>query len=111
MLMAGGVTVIDVFSNAPAGSVLCVERLADNTTGGPSAIAGPIGPPTTPAGTVCGFADATGDLTGVITLTIPGTALPGELVSLDGCIDALPNDFMCGGGDVFSPTIFVTVVP
>jgi hypothetical protein len=109
--IAGESTVINVFSMAPQNSVLCVERLADNTTGGPSAIAGPIVPPITPAGTVCGFANAAGDLTGVITLTIPGTALPGEQVSLNGCIDALPNNFMCDVGDVFSPTIFVIVPP
>jgi len=107
---AAGSTFIDVFANVPQGSVLCVEILAESIVVGMPIITGPIVPPLTPVGTACALADAAGDAIGLINLLIPVTAMAGEQVSLDGCIDAVPNDFMCvGGTDIFSPAIVVTV--
>jgi hypothetical protein len=99
-----GNTFINVISNQAADTELCVQILVDGTTGG-STISGPFGTP--PPGTACAQADAGGDAIGVINLTIPGTALSGQQVSLQGCISG--GDSTCDGGDQSSSVIFVTV--
>jgi hypothetical protein len=104
-VLPNGNTFINVITNQAAGTELCVQFLIDGTTGG-STISGPFGAP--PAGTACALADAGGDANGVINLTIPGTALNGQQISLQGCIDSGMTD-SCDGADPLSSVIFVTV--
>jgi hypothetical protein len=101
-----GNTFINVVTGEAAGTELCVKILVDGTTGG-STIDGPFGAP--PAGTACAQADAGGDAIGVINLTISATALSGQQVSLQGCIDNSGTMDQCDGTDPLSSVIFVTV--
>jgi len=106
LVPANGNTFINVMTNQAAGSELCVQILVDGTTGG-ATISGPFGAP--PAGTACAQADAGGDAVGVINLTIPATALSGQQVSLQGCIDNSGTMDQCDMTDPLSSVIFVTV--